>query len=185
MKKLELDFHYRPRISLSGLILLLGGLLACILVVFELIEVQLSLGEEGAVLARVEAALPQSGLSDRRAGGTAEGAAPAERETIEGAQAVAGRLAIPWGELLATIARADDDGVAVTALSPDADNRTIRIEAQARDLRAMLDYNARLAASPLLADVALSSHELVLDDPEQPVRFSLTAVWRQSNARNQ
>ncbi len=185
MKKLELDFHYRPRFSLPGLLSLLAGLLACLFVVFELIEVRRSLGEEGVVLARVEAALPRSGSSDRWVRGARQGAAPAEGETIEGAQAVAGRLAVPWAELMATIKQAGEDGVAVTALSPDPDKRTIRIEALARDLHAMLDYNARLAASPLLAEVALSSHELVLDDPAQPVRFSLTAIWRQTDARNQ
>lgn len=185
MKNLELDFRRRRRSSLLGLLLLIAGLLACGLVLADLAEVRDQLDEEQQALARFEAARPQASTPSARQRAAQSKAVQAERDTIDGARAVAGRLAIPWGELLAAIEGADNTDVAVTALSPNPEKRQIRIEAQARDLRAMLSYNARLAASPLLGEVALINHEVVFEDPEQPVRFSLTAVWRQNHEGTQ
>ncbi|MCB1907057.1 MAG: hypothetical protein KDH15_06790 [Rhodocyclaceae bacterium] len=165
--------------------LLLAGLVACGLVLAELVEVHQALDREGGILARMDAARPAATQAGRRVAETNRKAARIARERLEGAQAVVDRLAIPWGELLAEIEAADGDDVAVTALLPDPDKRLVRIDGQARDLRAMLRYHARLAASPTLASVALINHELVLEDPEQPVRFSLSAVWRQHDDRDQ
>ncbi len=181
MKILQLDFHHRPWCSPLGLLLMLAGALALLLVIAELLDVRQVLGKEGAALASVEASLP---------GGAPPGPQPARfapeaPASIDGASARAGDNSIPLRTLMATIRPTDEEGVAVIGLSPDPDRRIILIEARARDLRAMLSYNARLAASPLLAEVALASHEPMPDDPQQPLRFSVTAVWRQGDAGNQ
>ncbi|MCB1958341.1 MAG: hypothetical protein KDG55_21915 [Rhodocyclaceae bacterium] len=185
MKTLDLDFRRRTRRSLLGLLLLVAGILACGLVLADLSDTQAELDEELRVLARIEAARPASAPPSARERAAKARAAKAESETIASAQAVAGRLAIPWGPLLAAIEEADGSDVAITALSPDPDKRRIRIDAQARDLRAMIRYNGRLANSPVLTDIALINHEVVFDDPDQPVRFSLSATWRQSHENPQ
>ncbi|MCB1886825.1 MAG: hypothetical protein KDH20_04395 [Rhodocyclaceae bacterium] len=179
MKMLDLDFRQRRRHSLLGLLLLVAGLLACGLVLADLSETRGMLDEERSALARFEAARPAPEPPSVRTRAAQARAAKAERETVDGARAVAGRLAIPWGPLLAAIEQSEGADVAITALSPDPEKRRIRIDAQARDLRSMLRYNARLANSPVLADVALINHEVVFEDPDQPVRFSLSATWRQ------
>ncbi|MCB1894187.1 MAG: pilus assembly protein [Zoogloeaceae bacterium] len=185
MKILELDFHRPQRSSLFGVALLVAGFAACGLVLADLVEVNQQIDRERVVLARIESLRPSAEQAGRRAADARKKAARVERDRLEGAQAVADRLAIPWGELLAEIEAADGNDVAITVLSPDPNKKVVRIEGQARDLRAMLSYNARLAASPMLVDVALINHEVVLEDPDQPVRFSLSAVWRQNHDRNQ
>ncbi|MCB1916473.1 MAG: hypothetical protein KDG52_12255 [Rhodocyclaceae bacterium] len=184
MKDLDLDFHRAPRSSAFGIALLIGGLVACGLVLADLVEVHRQLDQERVVLARIDSLRPVEARVARKDSDARRKSEKAEREKLEGAQAVADRLAIPWGDLLAEIEAADGNDVAITALLPDPDKRVVRIEAQARDLRSMLNYNARLAASPMLGEVALITHEVALDDPDQPVRFSLSAVWRQNDDRN-
>ncbi len=185
MKMLELDFRKGTRRSVLGLLLLVAGLLACGIVLADLSDTRGQLEEERTALARFEAARPATPPMSARERAARARAATSERATVDGARAVAERLSIPWGALLATIEEADGADVAITSLSPDADKRRIRIDAQARDLRAMLRYNARLANSPILADVALINHEVAFDDPDQPVRFSLSATWRQTDDGNQ
>ena len=177
MRPIELDFRARRRASAPGYAALVVGLLLSLAVVQSLLDTRERSQGVQAELGALKAKQPRPVKLSPRERAAQRKAERAQRETIAGAQVVAGRLAVPWGRLLAAVEDAGSGDVAVTALSPDPAKRLVRIDGQARDLRTMLQYNARLAFSGQLSDIALVSHELMAEDAERPVRFSLTAVW--------
>ena len=178
MKTIDLEFGPPRRTSPPGVILLLLGAVLGAFVLSAVASVRAELEDEQQALARIEATRPQPVKLSAREETARRKAAAAHHETIAGARAVSERLAVPWARLLTEVERADSPDVAVIALSPDPNKRLLRIDALARDLHAMLDYNARLSQSAMLSELALVTHERVVDDPDQPVRFSLTAVWK-------
>jgi hypothetical protein len=55
----------------------------------------------------------------------------------------------------------------------------VRITGESRDLPMVLAYLDRLQTSALLRYPMLDTHEIKADDPQHPVRFALTAEWRE------
>jgi hypothetical protein len=68
--------------------------------------------------------------------------------------------------------------VAILAIEPDHEKHRVRISGESRDLTGALAYLKRLQAGSTLRYPLLDSHEVVADDKEHPVRFTLTADWR-------
>jgi hypothetical protein len=65
--------------------------------------------------------------------------------------------------------------IALLQMQPDAQLRQLRLTAEARSERAMLDYLGRLAAAQVLGDVHLASHQVMLEEPRRPIQFSILA----------
>jgi 5,10-methylenetetrahydrofolate reductase len=105
---------------------------------------------------------------------------PKERldEEVKGAEAVVRRLTVPWGSLVQAVEQASTREVAVLQLQPDAENRVVRLTAEARNSEAMFEYLRRLGAAKGLADVHLLSHDLQREDPQRPIQFSVQAALR-------
>jgi len=116
-----------------------------------------------------------------------EPASPAEQENtidrtqlaaeIKRANGIIRQLNLPWDRLFLAMESAASDRVALLSIQPDARKRTIRISGEAKNLEAMLDYLARLRSQEILSQVVLASHEIKAQDPDKPVRFSLSAKW--------
>lgn len=109
-------------------------------------------------------------------------AAPAPKVALAPAQANAVNAAVlqlnlPWRDLAAALAEATPDSVALLALEPDAKRRTVRISAEAKNSDDMLAYVARLQAGAWFSSVALARHEVMRQDPNQPLRFQINASW--------
>jgi hypothetical protein len=102
-----------------------------------------------------------------------------QAEALAGAHMIAGNLAGPREKLFSTLEAIEEPDVALLALTPDTQKRTLRIYAEARSLGAMLSYLRALEQSRTFADVVLVEHEILDNDPQRPLRFSLAAVWRQ------
>jgi hypothetical protein len=87
------------------------------------------------------------------------------------------RLNLPWDRLFVALNAAGSGvktgSVALLALEPDVDAGLVRLTAEARDSDAMLRYQRRLEAQPGIASALLSRHEVVLEDPQAPLRFWL------------
>lgn len=112
---------------------------------------------------------------------------PAADLRVAGMSAEAGRVAqelgTPWTELLAELEAAsrDTDGqVAVLSIEPDHAKRLVHLTGESRDLPAVLVYVERLQKSQLLRYPMLDSHDVKTDDPQRPVRFAMTAEWREA-----
>jgi len=92
-----------------------------------------------------------------------------------------GQLTRPWGELFASAESAMTADVALLGIESDIDGKRVNISGEAKNLESILEYLRGLAARPALADVYLQSHEVQLNDPQHPVRFTLSAHWMQNS----
>jgi Tfp pilus assembly protein PilN len=94
------------------------------------------------------------------------------------AEAVVRQLTVPWAALIRTIEQAATKEVAILQLQPDAEQRVLRLTAEARSREAMFDYLRRLSAARGLAEVHLVSHQVQRDDPQHPIQFAVQAAMK-------
>jgi len=111
---------------------------------------------------------------------------PAADLRTAGLSAEAGRIAqelgTPWTKLLAELEAASREStgqIAVLSIEPDHEKHNVHITGESRDLPLALAYVQRLQTSPLLRYPMLDSHEVKSDDAQHPVRFAMTAEWRE------
>jgi hypothetical protein len=107
-------------------------------------------------------------------------ALPKERldEETKSAEAVVRELTLPWGPLLRSLEEAAMRDVAILQLQPEAQQRVLKLTAEARTQEAMFQYLRRLAAAKNLGDAHLVSHHVQRDDPQRPIQFSVQATLR-------
>jgi hypothetical protein len=96
-------------------------------------------------------------------------------EDLKAAEAVVRQLALPWGAMVQAVESAASRDVALLQMQPEARERQLRLTAEARNENAMLKYLRRLETARSLAGVHLSSHQVVLEDPRRPIRFTVLA----------
>ncbi|MTV40557.1 PilN domain-containing protein [Duganella radicis] len=101
----------------------------------------------------------------------------AKDEEIKYANRVIDRLALPWDRLFNEMENTVDADVVLLDVAPDAERGRISFTSETRDLSTMLNYERRLAQSPLLRDVVIQSHQVQIQDPQKPVRFVVAADW--------
>ena len=68
--------------------------------------------------------------------------------------------------------------VAILQLQPDAETRSLKLIAEARQREAMFEYLRRLGAARGLSEVHIVSHQVQRDDPQRPIQFSLQASMK-------
>ena len=107
-------------------------------------------------------------------------ALPKERldEEVKIAEGVMRQLTVPWASLVQAIEQAATRDVAVLQLQPDAENRVVRLIAEARDAEAMFEYLRRLGSAKGLSEVHIVSHQLQRESPQRPVQFAVQAALR-------
>ena len=158
------------RTTLTGVALLVFGVLALTVAGFE----YYSLSTQRAGLeVRLAAALRQSRPDPRNDARTLR--------ANDAAAGVATELGAPWTAMLADLELATRNSagqVAILAIEPDHEKHRVRISGESRDLTGALAYLNRLQTASTLQYPLLDSHEVVADDKEHPVRFTLTADWR-------
>jgi hypothetical protein len=163
--RLDLGFQPRPRLTRAGLGMLLVGVVCASVVVGHY---QVTLGR----LARAQAETlanhrERPSMDPRRMS-----------EALQRANVVALELARPWDRTFAALEAADQPGVAVLAIDPDPRRDELRITAESKSMAGMLGYLDQLRAQPAFGQVALQQHEVRMDDPARPIRFTLMAQWR-------
>ena len=87
------------------------------------------------------------------------------------------QLNVPWQVLRDAIANATPDTVALLTLEPDADKHVLRITAEARTSEVMLGYVRQLDRQAILRGATLMRHEINEQDPNNPIRFQIDAMW--------
>lgn len=169
MKRLSLDFRRVPPAGPAGYVLLAAGLLAAGLSVAAHLELNREAAsleaesERAALHGEPREPLPIQGRS--------------EKEALESARNVVEHLTVPWDRLFGALETIEEKNVALLSVTPNVQKRQIRIFAEAKTLADMLAYHQKLEASPAFSEVALSEHEVQLQDPERPVRFNILATW--------
>jgi len=169
MRRLELDFVAPPRRPLWPGALVLAGSLAVSAVLgmyyhnvrVELEQLQTAGGLLGAER-RTQRSIPKERIE----------------EAVRNAETVVRQLTLPWASLAETIESAVTPDVAILQLQPDAQQRLLRLTAEARHQKGMLEYLRRLAANRVLADVHVVSHQVQQEDPQRPIQFVVQASFK-------
>lgn len=91
--------------------------------------------------------------------------------------AVVSQLNLPWRALQDALDAGTPQSIALLTVEPDAQRRSLRITAEARDSEGMVSYVEQLKRQELFADVVLVRHEINAEDPNRPIRFQLDATW--------
>lgn len=99
-------------------------------------------------------------------------------EQVKAAEAAVRQLTLPWGALIGALESAGTADVALLQVAPQAEQRQLQISAEARNHKAMLEYVRKLTATPMLRDVHWTSHQVLKDDPQRPLQFSVHAAFR-------
>lgn len=169
MRRVELDYLVPARASIwPGLVLLAVAVIVAGELFVRYADTQAELARlqvTGGMLSaerRLLASLPKERL---------------EAE-VKSAESVVRQLALPWGSLIQAIEQSATRDVAILQLQPDAETRSVRLTAEARNRQAMFDYLRRLGAAPGLGDVHVVSHQVQREDPRQPIQFSVQAAMR-------
>jgi len=169
---IALDFAApRVRTTPLGVVLLVVGVAA---VTLAGVEYQAMTAERATLELKLAAAMRSSSGSRVEKLRTAQ--------LSEKSTAMARELGTPWTAVLADLETASDEThgqIAVLSIEPDHEKHRVRISAESRDLPGALAYVVRLESSPSLRYPMLDSHEVIADDKEHPVRFALTADWRE------
>lgn len=168
-----LDFAApRVRTTVTGVLLLLFGLCAVSAAAFEYRhEVMKRAGLELKLAAELRHSARQPATDVHVA------------RLTEEATGIARELGTPWTEVLAELEAASQENkgqIAVLSVEPDHDKHRVRINGESRDLSLALAYVRRLQNSKSLRYPMLDSHEVVAADNEHPIRFAMTADWRES-----
>lgn len=163
LARLDLGFQPRPRLTRAALGMLLVGVVCASVVVGHY---QVTLGRLARAQAESQASQRPS-IDPRRMS-----------EALQRANVVAVELARPWDRTFAALEAADQPGVAVLAIDPDPRRDELRIMAESKTLAGMLGYVEQLRAQATFGHVILQQHELRMDDPGQPIRFTLVTQWR-------
>lgn len=172
MRPLSLDYLREPPSSPAGYVLLAAGLLAAVLVVLAHLQFTSQVETYKQLAANV--AGPQAGPAR-----ALPASVKSEQEALNNARQVVDHLAVPWGRLFAALEQIEEKDVAVLTIAPNVQKRQIRIFAEAKNLAAMISYHKRLEDNPAFDLVSLTEHEVQVQDPQKPVRFNITATWRQ------
>jgi hypothetical protein len=166
-KPLQLDFVVpRRRGWLAGWIVLSVSLVLAVGMAAEYQKVRQRLYELEAREALIGGARPARAI-------------PRERLEAEmkSAQACVRQLSLPWAQLIDSLERAATQEVAVLHIQPDAQNRVLRVTAEARREGQMLEYLRRLEGTGF-AEVHLISHQVREQESGRPIHFSVQASFK-------
>ena len=96
---------------------------------------------------------------------------------IHRANDVIEQISLPWDRLFRAVESAAGEKVGLLGITPDQKSGTVEVGGEAADLNAMFDYVKRLQRQPSLTRVYLLNHKLNDQDPQHPIRFTVTASW--------
>lgn len=96
---------------------------------------------------------------------------------IRRANDVIEQISLPWDRLFRAVESAAGEKVGLLGITPDQKSGTVEVGGEAADLNAMFDYVKRLQRQPSLTRVYLLNHKLNDQDPQHPIRFTVTASW--------
>jgi NADH:ubiquinone oxidoreductase subunit D len=91
--------------------------------------------------------------------------------------AIKAELDLPWGELFSELEQAKVEDVAVLELEPDPKQNKIKISAEAKSFKGMLDYVRALSGRKRINGVYLLNHKIDEQNPLRPIRFTVEASW--------
>jgi Tfp pilus assembly protein PilN len=168
-QRLELDYIAPPhRSRWFGISLLIVALVVAGDLVVRYLDTQRE-------IAALDAA---QGLLNTTRG--ARRAVPKERldEEAKTVDAVVRQLTVPWAQMIEAVETASSGDVVLLQMQPEAQQRTVRLTAEAKSRESMVRYVRRLGQTRSLSGVHLVSHQVQMENPSRPIQFSVQAVFR-------
>lgn len=171
MPRLNLDFASSGARAdpLGFIFLVLAGIAT-----WQLVDAYASARREGEFLeGRIE-------HLQRRVAGSPESAQRVPENTlreIRHANQVIDQIALPWDRLFQAVEAAANARVSLLGITPDPKSGTVEVTGEALDLAGMFDYVKKLERQGSLSQVYLLNHQVNDQDPQRPVRFTVTASW--------
>lgn len=175
---LAIDFGPPPRYSqyLIGGSLLCASLLASAWVAWQYYDLNQLLRQSQANWGRAQS------LAVRPTATVPAEAQQKLKEELRRAAQVIEQIDAPWDALFEALESAFDERVTLLAVEPDVERQEVRLVAEAKDLPAMIAYLTQVRSLSVLQDAFLTSHQINLQSPQRPVRFTLQAHWKASYA---
>jgi len=170
MQRLRLDFVQPAYSPLPGLALLLAAIVLMALAQFEVSGLSRSEKDLQDSLAKIS--------QKPRAKGERQPQSDEFKRENQSAHDVASLLLLPWRDLFAALEIAASDDVTLLSIEPDHRKQQVRITAEAKDFKAIVDYMKRLGEAPQLEMVHLEHYQQQEDSTEHGLRFSLLASWK-------
>ena len=68
--------------------------------------------------------------------------------------------------------------ITLLALEPDFDKKQVKISGEANSYNSLMNYITQLQGQEVFDSAYLQNHEIMVEDPDKPVRFTLVANWR-------
>lgn len=95
------------------------------------------------------------------------------------AQGAASQLNLPWSRFFAVLGESSVSAdVALISIEPDTQKGQAILIAEARNPDSMLNFVSALQHSDEFSEVALQSHLINRNVPENPIRFRISTRWR-------
>lgn len=174
MRAVRIDFsESRAAPSAWSLALLAAGLAIAIFATWKVNAFDLRQARANADLARV-----RSVEIARRPPVETPAVIPAAR--VDAINAAVVQLNLPWQALFESLEKAKPQNIALLSLEPDGKKRVLRILAEAKQADDMVDFVRLLREQPQFDDALLTRHEINMQDPNRPLRFTLEATWKPS-----
>ena len=167
MRRPELDFlHETPRLPQLAWLLFAAGIALAVLSMYRYVKAEQALAGERAIAASLTAKRPASKVERLIRPNLAE-VATSDREQLD----------TPWDALFVRLEQNHPKGIALVSLEANGRKREATLTVEAKKPDVMLDYVEKLRNQHGLAAVVLSSHEVRIDDPQQPLRFVVRLRW--------
>ena len=165
MARLDFDFHARPaRPGKPGIVLALAGVAA---LGWALSNLQAARATEAGLALQIAA------LERARPRAAATPATPVETAAQTAQSRIAAQLAYSWQPAFDALAAARSSKVALVSLDAVQAKSQLRLVAEARRLADAVDFIDALQQQPGVKRAVLIQHEVLFDDAQQPVRFSI------------
>jgi len=87
-------------------------------------------------------------------------------------------LNLPWQALFSSLEQVKPKNVALLGLEPNASKHVLRVFAETKQAEDMLEFVRLIRQQPQFTDAVLVKHEVYMQDPNRPLRFSVEAVWK-------
>lgn len=175
MSLLRLDYQRDSQALPPAGLAVLG--LALLFLVAIGIQFRLLQESTGQLESRLKALPPGAAEVARQEGLRGEKASAALAGEIRQANLVLYQLSVPWDALFDAVEAASDKEVTLLSMAPDVDKQLARINGEARNMAAVLNYLRQLGKQPVLHDINLEHHQVQQQDSEKPIRFTIVASW--------
>lgn len=169
MKRLNLD--YRSSSTRTGLVLLVLAVLFSVYFSYAYIRLNTEKSQWEAKWSALERE-QKTGKRNTKSADLLQTTAQ-----LKNAKDLFQRLTLPWDELFKAIEFSNYEKIALLDIQPDTQKRIVLITGEAKHFSDILEYVKRLSRESPLTGVYLLNHQIQQQDPERPIKFTVSAYW--------